>query len=315
MAKEFACWAVDTWALALEIIQIVPQPLLGKEENDRPQPPPYQGVITNLYHKKVTIDQTFEFITVIINAYGKVLHREPKQARQLIEDLGNGVILEMVYISSGMFLMGSPFGEVGSVNSEKPQHRVTLPSFYIGKYPITQAQWQTVMGNNPSYFKGEQRPVEQISWRDSVTFCEKLSEHTGKRYLLPSEAQWEYACRAGTTTPFSCGETITPDLANYNGQDTYRKAPLGQYREETTPVGSFSPNAWGLYDMHGNVWEWCQDAWRDNYVDTPTDDGSAVEIRKNSHRVFRGGSWHSLPRWLRAAHRYKDSRDACLNDV
>ena len=123
--------------------------------------------------------------------------------------------------------------------------------------------------NNPSYFKGEKRPVEKVSWDEAVEFCKKLSQKTGKTYRLPSEAEWEYACRAGTTTPFYFGETITPDLVNYNGNYPYGSAPKGEYREQTTDVGKFPPNSFGLYDMHGNVWEWCEDVYNANYIDAP----------------------------------------------
>jgi formylglycine-generating enzyme required for sulfatase activity len=157
------------------------------------------------------------------------------------------------------------------MSDEGPQHRVTIQSFWMGKYPITQRQWQAVMGENPSYFKGDNRPVENVSWEDVVAFCQRLSEKTGKTYRLPSEAEWEYACRAGTTTPFYFGETITTDLVNYHGEYPYAAAPEGVYREETTEVGIFPPNAFGLYDMHGNVWEWCADPWHDNYNGAPTD--------------------------------------------
>jgi formylglycine-generating enzyme required for sulfatase activity len=134
----------------------------------------------------------------------------------------------------------------------------------MGKYEVTQAQYQAIMGNNPSNFKGEKRPVEQVSWNDAVKFCEELSKKTGRAYRLPSEAEWEYAARAGTDTPFHFGETITTDLANYNGNFTYASAPKGEYRKETTDVGIFPPNSFGLYDMCGNVWEWCLDKYHNN---------------------------------------------------
>ncbi|MFO5440741.1 MAG: SUMF1/EgtB/PvdO family nonheme iron enzyme, partial [Dolichospermum sp.] len=172
----------------------------------------------------------------------------------LTEDLGNGVKLEMIAIPGGTFWMGSPTNEAERNNDEGPQHQVTVPSFFMGKYPLTQAQYQAIIGNNPSYFKGNNRPVERVIWNDAVTFCQKLSQKTGKNYRLPSEAEWEYACRAGTKTPFSFGDNITPDLVNYDGNYPYKSAPKGKYREQTTDVGTFPPNAFGLYDMHGNVW-------------------------------------------------------------
>jgi formylglycine-generating enzyme required for sulfatase activity len=230
------------------------------------------------WEKKITTQgHFFEFETVTVNANGKITHRERKQARYQTEDLGKGVILEMVYIPGGTFMMGS-----SEYSSEKPQHKVTIQPFYMSKYPVTQAQWEAVMGNNPSWFKGENRPVENVSWHEAVAFCQRLSEMTGKRYGLPSEAQWEYGCRAGTTTPFCFGETITTDLANYN-------------RGETTDVGSFPPNAFGLYDMHGNVWEWCADPWHENYEGAPSDGrvwekGLFAKLFGENRLSLRGGS-------------------------
>jgi eukaryotic-like serine/threonine-protein kinase len=163
------------------------------------------------------------------------------------------VTLEMVAIPGGKFTMGSAATEKERSNDEGPQREVSIQPFSMGRFAVTQAQWQAVMGSNPSNFKGDKRPVEKISWQQAREFCQKLSQQTGRPYRLPSEAEWEYACRAGTTTPFYFGETITPALVNYNGNYSYGAAPKGQYREQTTDVGSFPPNAFGLYDMHGNV--------------------------------------------------------------
>jgi formylglycine-generating enzyme required for sulfatase activity len=205
--------------------------------------------------------------------------------------------------------MGSPTNEAERNNDEGPQHQVTVPSFFMGKYPLTQAQYQAIMGNNPSYFKGNNRPVEAVSWDDAVRFCQKLSQRTGKNYRLPSEAEWEYACRAGTKTPFSFGDNITTDLVNYDGTYPYKSAPKGKYREQTTDVGTFPPNAFGLYDMHGNVWEWCEDDWHENYIDAPTD-GSAWNSQSGSNtKLLRGGSWHNFARFCRSAIRARYSRD------
>jgi formylglycine-generating enzyme required for sulfatase activity len=232
------------------------------------------------------------------------------------ENLGNGVTLEMVYIPKGTFMMGSPENEEDRFSDESPQHKVTVPTFFMGKYPVTQAQWQAVMGNNPSGFKGENRPVENVSWNDAVKFCQQLSEKTGQEYRLPSEAEWEYACRAGTTTHFYFGEMITPDLANYDGNYPYASGSKGVYCEQTTDVGNFPPNAFGLYDMHGNVWEWCADAWHDNYEGAPSD-GSIWEKGKkgllakwfsndNADRLcLRGGSWYDDAGRLRSAFRIR----------
>jgi formylglycine-generating enzyme required for sulfatase activity len=221
-----------------------------------------------------------------------------------VEDLGNGVILEMAAIPGGTFIMGSPENEERRDDSESPQHHVTVPSFLMGKYPVTQAQYQAIVGTNPSLFKGSNRPVECVSWDNAVAFCEKLSQITGKTYRLPSEAEWEYACRAGTTTPFYFGETISTELANYNGYYTYGGGAKGEYRGKTTEVGSFGvANNFGLYDMHGNVWEWCQDSWHSNYEGAPTDGNAWLDNEDNNWKLLRGGSWGSYPKNCRSAFR------------
>ena len=243
----------------------------------------------------------FEFEVVTVDAYGQINSRRRHSARYFTEDLGNGIGLEMVAIGDGTFQMGSR-----KISSEKPVHKVTIQPFFMGKYPITQEQWQAVMGNNPSHFEGAKHPVENVSWQDAVEFCAKLSQKTGKNYRLPSEAEWEYACRAGTTTLFHFGETITPNLVNYNGNHPYGSAPQRLNRQATTPVGSFPPNAFGLYDMHGNVWEWCSDRCHENYNGAPAD-GSSSETGGYDYRVRRGGSWHSNAVNCRCANRYKSA--------
>jgi formylglycine-generating enzyme required for sulfatase activity len=239
--------------------------------------------------------QSFNFDVITVDAKGKQINKKCHKAEYFSEDLGNGVMLEMVSIPGETFSMGSPKTEQKRCGDESPQHRVTVEPFFMGKYPITQAQWKAVVdlskvGENltddPCKFKGANRPVEGVIWHQAVEFCARLSKVTGKSYRLPSEAEWEYACRAGTTTPFHFGETITPDLANYNGNFTYRSEPKGQYRQETTEVGSFPPNAFGLYDLHGNVLEWCADSWHANYVDAPID-GSVWDTQGNIERLLQ----------------------------
>ena len=273
------------------------------------------------YHAELESLQfkTVQFETVTVNERGEEIKRNSHQAQYITEELGNGMTLDMVYIPRGTFLMGSPTTETGYFDKESPQHQVTISSFFIGKYPVTQAQWQTLMGNNPSNFRGENRPVENVSWQDAIAFCNKLSKITGKIYRLPSEAEWEYACRAGTTTPFYFGVTITGDLANYDGNYTYASELKSVYRQETTDVGSFPPNPFGLYDMHGNVWELCADFWHDNYEGAPTN-GSVWEIKKDEkidqkkHFLRRGGSWRSYPNGCRAAFRtWAISNDQRIN--
>ena len=249
---------------------------------------------------------TFDFDVITVDSEGKENSRSRHYSRFFLEDLGNGIVLEMVYIPGGTFMMGSPATEEGRDCCESPQHQVTVPAFFAGKYPITQTQWQALMGNNPSDFKGEKLPVESVSWNMAVEFCGKLSQKTGKKYRLLTEAEWEYACRAGTTTPFHFGKTITPDLVNYDGNSPYANASTGLYRKHKNDVGSFLPNAFGLYDMHGNVWEWCSDRWHRNYNDAPTD-GSSWETGTDNNRVRRGGSWYDLAVNCRCAFRFSRS--------
>ncbi|HLP90288.1 MAG TPA: formylglycine-generating enzyme family protein [Nostocaceae cyanobacterium] len=241
------------------------------------------------------------------------INRHKKTARYFTEDLGNGIELEMVLIPGGSFLMGSPENEPESRDDERPQHEVTIKPFCMGKYPITQAQWQAVaqlpqvnkeLELDPSRFKGAKRPIECVSWNDAVEFCARLSAYTKRPYRLPSEAEWEYACRAGTRTPFHFGETITTDLANYNGEYVYGNGSEGIYREETTEVGSFGvANEFGLYDMHGNVWEWCQDDWHNNYEGAPTDGSAWISNETSRDKLLRGGSWLYIPVYCRSAFR------------
>ncbi|MEN8218568.1 MAG: SUMF1/EgtB/PvdO family nonheme iron enzyme [Pseudomonadota bacterium] len=242
---------------------------------------------------KKTEGKPFEFD--IVNAKGKITKHLRKEAHYQTEKLNNDVVLEMVYIPGGTFMMGSSETEPGRDKREGPQHQVTVEPFYMGKYQVTQAQWEAVMDNNPSAFKGKNRPVERVSWKDAVEFCERLSKMTGKTYRLPSEAQWEYACRAGTTTPFYFGDIITNDLANYCNNF------FQMFARETTEVGRFPPNAFRLHDMHGNAWEWCADSWHDSYEGAPND--GRVWEGSSENRVRRGGSWSDNPRFARTAFR------------
>jgi|GEM_PF-5986038 len=211
------------------------------------------------------------------------------------EDFG-GDELDMIAIPGGTFMMGSLVDE--GYDNEKPQHEVTVKSFYMGKYPITQAQYQRIMGN-PSAFKDSKRPVERVSWEEAVEFCQILSEKSEKSYRLPSEAEWEYACRAGTETAFHFGPEITPKSARYRVNLTKSIVELGK---KTRDVGYYKPNRFGLYDMHGNVWEWCQDDWHKNYQNAPKD-GSAWLLKKSMTKVRRGGSWKDDPDDCRSASR------------
>nr|WP_293151017.1 formylglycine-generating enzyme family protein [Okeania sp. SIO2C9] len=252
-----------------------------------------------------------------------------KQKFQGYREYIDKVPLEMVLIPDGSFTMGAPESEEGSNDDERPQHNVTISAFLMGRYPVTQEQWRAIasrtdlkvnldLNPDPSYFKEAyqnidrwRRPVENVNWYEAVEFCERLSKLTEKNYRLPSEAEWEYACRAGTTTPFHFGETITTDLANYRGTEdeemqrsgSYGEGPKGEYREQTTPVGYFDVvNSFGLSDMHGNVWEWCADEWHDNYENAPTD-GKPWLNGDDTCSPLRGGSWDNVPLYCRSAFR------------
>ncbi|HXF41338.1 MAG TPA: formylglycine-generating enzyme family protein, partial [Blastocatellia bacterium] len=251
---------------------------------------------------------TFEFETIEVDVYGSVTFRQNREGRHFIEKLASEVTLEMVEIPEGSFTMGSPKAEQGSSYDERPQREVTISPFHIGKFAVTQAQWRVVAGwpeagrelnPDPSRFKGDARPVENVSWEDAVEFCARLSRETRKLYRLPTEAEWEYACRAGTTTPFAFGETITPAIANYDGNFPYGDVPKGEVREGTIAAGILGlANEFGLYDMHGNVWEWCQDRYG------PYEAGTAIDPLGPSsgrRRVLRGGSWNSFADGCRSA--------------
>lgn len=280
---------------------------------------------------------SFEFDVITLNPQGQEINRVSTKANYRLEDLSRGIILEMVEIPGGSFTMGSPKTELGATKSQIPQHPVTIKPFFMAKYPITQSQWLRVAKQpqinreiNPycSHFDYPDRPIEQISWFDAVEWCDRLCQLTGKKYRLPSEAEWEYACRANTTTPFHFGETITTEVANYSGVDwdyqgkvcsqgAYGAGPLGEDRRETTPVAYFTTggNQFGLYDMHGNVREWCADYWHENYQAAPTDGSAWLEGGDSANRVLRGGSWNGGPRKCRSASRTKLYPDASLYDI
>ncbi len=322
--------------------------------------------------------KTFTSKTVFVNKRGEISREEPVTAYYFEEELAEGIELKMMRIPAGEFWMGSPKDEKQNYDDEQPQHKVTIKQeFYMSQTPITRGQWKAVtklpqvgkeLKENPSKFKGDDNlPVENVDWDDAIEFCARLSQKTGKNYRLPSEAEWEYACRAINNPvdeqeelnpeekkqkswlenitgifrgnqeqeslaesskrypPFSFGETITDKLANYNASETYEEEPKGEYRRKTTPVGQFYPNAFGLYDMHGNVWEWCADPWHDNYNKAPND-GSVWDENNNDNRyqnylesidtllndsrnkVVKGASWANNPRHCRSA--YRDERDA-----
>jgi formylglycine-generating enzyme required for sulfatase activity len=275
----------------------------------------------------VPVLQQFEFETAILlpsrqAKFAKALP-EVKYSRGrtefFAEDLGKDTVLEMVSIPGGTFFMGSPNAEKERSHTEGPQRSVTVRPFFISKFPVTQAQWRAVaalpqvnleLEQDPAQFPGLERPVEHISWHEAIEFCARLSQKTGRPYSLPSEAVWEYACRAGTNTPFYFGETITSDLVNYGADGVYGIGVKGENRYQSTSVGSFPANAFGLYDMHGNVWEWCLDHWHENYRSAPTDGSAWLTEDEKQDLAVRGGSWHSSPEHCRSA-----SRDRCSADA
>ncbi len=236
---------------------------------------------------------------------------------------------EMVVIPAGKFIMGSPSNEDGRSNNEGPQHEVTISNpFAVGRYAVTfdewdaaqnYKDWQEVTGIEPKWPDDKgwgrgKRPVINILWEDAQAYIKWLSAQTGKAYRLLSEAEWEYCCRAGTTTPFNWGLSISTDQANYNGNYTYGDGVKGEYRRQTVPVDHFSSNPWGLYQMHGNVWEWVADHWHDNYEGAPID-GSVWQGGDASYRVLRGGSWFNYPQFLRSANRYRIQPDLRVNSI
>jgi len=234
-------------------------------------------------------------------------HAGNAQQKDSSKTFTNSIGMKFVWIPPGTFIMGSPKVEQQRRDDET-QHKVTLTKgFYMGVYLVTQEQWQEIMGNNSSRFKGQKNlPVDAVSWDDCQEFIKKLREKEKKLYRLPTEAEWEYACRSGTTTPFHFGETITTEQANYNGNFTYGNGKNGVFRNKTTPTGIFPANAWGLYDMHGNVYQWCQDGyWKYPPTDVVDPHGSTID----NNRVLRGGSWRDEPGFCRSAVRGLDRPD------
>jgi len=285
--------------------------------------------------------RTISFDAESVDERGMRKASEKYSAAIFTEALGLGAGLDMVSIPAGSFTMGSPSEEPERQPNEGPQHHVTLASFFIGAFPVTQAQWTAVvlahpgriyrdLDPKPSFFRDIDLPVESITWNEAEEFCLRLAAITGRSYRLPSEAEWEYACRAGTTTPFNFGLTITPELANYCGtggaicgesdgrsiasdvyyglkydSGAYGHGPAGIFRGTTTRPGTFPPNRFGLYDMHGNVWEYCLDKETANYADAPLDSSPYLSGPADSLRMLRGGSWSHNPAICRSA--YRDS--------
>ena len=277
-----------------------------------------------------------EFEVVTVDTQGKILRRERRCQPSQITPLNETTHLSLVAIPPGQFLMGVGEEEEGYHRSQGPQHLVTLSAFWMSQFPITQAQWEAVaalpkvqrsLDPYPSNFIGQNLPIEQISWYEALEFCDRLSQFTQKPYRLPSEAEWEYACRGDTQTPFHFGPTITTDLANYSGVDwdyqgkvcnrgAYGEGPRGEDRRQTTPVGSFDvANTFGLYDLHGNVREWCADPWHRNYDNAPPDNQVWLIEGDEQKRVLRGGSWNAGPQKCRSGDRARFDPNGRLYDI
>lgn len=279
---------------------------------------------------------TAQFTVVTVNAQGQEIDRYTATAPYWCQALDLAQPFGMMAIPGGQFVMGAPVTEAGCAKAQIPQHSVEIDPFFLSQFPVTQAQWEAVaalpkvsrgLNPDPASCKGANRPVDKITWEEAVEFCDRLTQHTALPYRLPSEAEWEYACRAGTTTPFHFGATLTTDLANYSGVDweymgkicsrgAYGSGPLGNDRRESTPVGTFQvANAFGLFDLHGNVREWCADCWHDNYEGSPSDGSAWTTGGDAAKRVLRGGSWNTGPNACRSAFRGRLEADATLYDI
>lgn len=287
----------------------------------------------------------YEFDVIKADDHGRERERRRERSRFYLEGLSGGVSLEMVEIPAGMFLMGSDDAQLeqaeinfsrspaketkleinSRLRSETPQRMVKVTGFFLSKYEVTQTQWRAVASlpkvnlelmSDPSQFKGGNRPVEQITWEEAMEFCERLSRATGRRYRLPTEAEWEYAARAGTSWPFSFGETVSAELVNYNGKLPYGQVSKDSPRQQTVAVGSLSvANAFGLYDTHGNVWEWCLDSWHDSYLGAPADSTVWEKDGVAGIRILRGGSWDSSAGECRSSGRRQSISSSRSNNI
>ncbi|MBL8151488.1 MAG: SUMF1/EgtB/PvdO family nonheme iron enzyme [Blastocatellia bacterium] len=255
--------------------------------------------VSSLLSSGSSILQKFKFETGKLNWDGKILDQKQKEAEYFKDNLGDGVFIEMVKVQGGTVLMGSD----DIYEFERARYKATVPPFYIGKFEITQAQWEAVMGTNPSRYKDPDMPVDSISWSDAAEFCKKLSQKTGKQYRLPSEVEWEYAARGGTASPFAFGDGLIPEVANCNGRFWARQ---GLNPGKPVAVGSFKlANQFGLYDMHGNVWEWCQDVWHEGTdLEQAPKDGKAWESgTDNTKHTIKGGDWWAFIKYCRSCSR------------
>ncbi len=291
----------------------------------------------------------FGFEVITSDDRGRIVGNRVETSRFFQTELSGGMSLDMVQVPGGGYMMGSLESDLADVkknssramerdlsndiaeslirryNWEAPKHMVKVPAFYMSKYEVTQAQWRAVASlpkvkidllSDPSSFKGSGLPVETITWEEAVEFCERLSIATGRQFRLPTEAEWEYACRAGTNTPFNFGDSIRSEWANFQGKFPFNNSPKGEFRETTVAVGTLGgPNAFGLYDMHGNVWEWCSDIWNESYEGAPTD-GKSWDTGKIPYlRMIRGGAWDSLGGECRSNSRNRMTSTIRLNNI
>ena len=314
LAPEPARWAVETWALVLGVSD---DPLPAA----RPETAPTPAGVPDIHGWPAAKVQ--ELQRAAARALGRpVVFQDPLRTPVKVKAdglsglLGKGKTIsqgpEMVVIPAGSFLMGSPEGEEGRTSDQGPQHRVSIARpFALGRHAVTFDDYHAYCAATGR--TGEDRPpnddwwcsrlpVVRVNWDDAMVYCQWLSVQTGQDYRLPSEAEWEYACRAGTATPFHFGDSISTDQANYNGNSTYGHGAKGEYREHKVSVGTLPPNPWGLHEVHGNVWEWCADCWNDDYEGAPTD-GSAWQHGNCRRRMQRGGSWGFGPADMRSAFR------------
>ncbi len=312
LKPEAAVWAVETWALVLGVIEhpqpVAPTPAPSAPAPMTPQPAARPRVRTPPAPPPPAVPDIHGWSAAQVQRQQQSAAEALSLPVAFCDRLAQGGLgPELMVIPAGSFLMGSPEGEEGRFDWEGPQHRVTLARpFGIGRFTVTFDDYDAFCAvtkrekpDDQGWGRGRQ-PVINVSWDDAAAYCQWVSAQTGQGYRLPSEAEWEYGCRAGTTTPFHFGATLSTAQANYNGNDTYGSGALGQHRRRTVAMGSLPANPWGLHEIHGNVWEWCEDCRNGSYDGAPTD-GSASRHGDCRRRVLRGGSWYSDPRGARAA--------------
>jgi formylglycine-generating enzyme required for sulfatase activity len=322
LAMIAGCLLLTTISAALFYIsQLFQRPILFDPTLEKLQLSEMQQIV------KSTMDQTRSIQRLVSTIERSSLVTTSNTQESQTFELPGATPLVMVGIPDGQFLMGSPIDEYGRFANEGPQHLVKVKAFQMCQYPVTQAQWRAVMGKLPegldkldARFHGDLLPVVMVSWNDVQEFIKKLREKLkDDNFRLPSEAEWEYAARAGTTTPFFFGDQITPEIVNYDGRSPYRDGEVGKFRGHPVAVGSLGiPNEWGLYDVHGNVWEWCEDEWHDDYSGgyAPTDGRPWVPaVGRAAYRVIRGGGWHYGAVSCRSAYRVRGTPGSRHDDV